>query len=100
LIHAYSSFDFYSFGDVKSADPALFTGIYTLYLLMPLLVIIRLWKDEPFTKAAPLSSFLMYYGLLNFAVFFSYVLKWFVVHEPGMLPVSVLDSLQSIKSLP
>lgn len=90
-----SSFTFYSlilcigttlFGPVKSADPGTFTGIYIIYLTQPAVVIARLWADKPFARISPTANaILVFLTFVNLAVFASYIIKWFVLYEPGML---------------
>jgi len=78
------------FGDARSGDPVMFAAIYVPYLVMPVLVLARLWpaaEDGPFSHRLPPA----YEGALTlaittvFAVFASYVLKWFVLCEPTWL---------------
>lgn len=91
-----------SFGDVKSAEPSTFLGVYQLYLFFPFLVIARLWRDAPFARrlAPGTETALWVYGSVTFAVFFSYVAKWLVVHTPELLTAPVLAALAAAKSLP
>ena len=87
---------------MPSADPAMFIGVYQLYLVFPLVVIARLWSDAPFASRLPAgrSQAIWAVGTVTFAVFFSYVLKWLVVYEPGLFPAAALDVLSRVKTLP
>lgn len=87
---------------MRSNDPSTFTGIYTLYLTQPALVILRLWHDRPFHRLSPAAnSILSVLTVANMAVFFSYVLKWMVVHGGSTyLPAAALPWLQAVRSLP
>jgi hypothetical protein len=69
-------------------DPSMFGCIYVPYLILPMVVIVRLWPDAPFVARLPaaLEGGLLFVGSTTLAVFFSYVLKWFAVYEPGLLP--------------
>jgi hypothetical protein len=91
-----------SFGDVKSAEPSTFLGVYQLYFFFPFLVIARLWRDAPFARrlSPGVESALWAYGSITFAVFFSYVAKWLVVHTPHLLPAPVAAALAAAKALP
>lgn len=74
------------YGPERSADPSTFTGIYIIYLLQPLVVIARLWHDRPFSRLhGGWNAVLCTATLVNMAVFFSYVAKWMVLYEPGVL---------------
>ncbi len=92
------------FGDKQSDDPVMFTAIYVPYLLMPVLVTARLWpfaETNPFSHPLPepLGSVLYSAILLVFTIFASYVIKWFVLCEPGMLG-PLLPLLRSAAELP
>ena len=91
-----------SYGDVKSAEPSTFLGVYQLYFFFPFLVIARLAMDRPFTRALPSgrAAALWFYGSVTFAVFFSYVAKWLVVHMPGELPAGLVALMMAAKQLP
>ena len=91
-----------SYGDVKSAEPSTFLGVYQLYFFFPFLVIARLYADQPFARRLPAgrAAALAFYGSATFAVFFSYVAKWLVVHMPEALPPALTAALQAAKSLP
>ena len=91
-----------SYGDVKSADPSLFLGVYQLYFFFPALVIARLWGDAPFERrlSGAASLGLWAFGSVTFAVFFSYVAKWLAIHMVGELPAVVLRALEGAKQLP
>lgn len=91
-----------SFGDIKSADPSIFLGVYQLYFFFPLLVIARLYADRPFARSLPgwLSTALWVYGSATFAVFFSYVAKWLALHMAHELPAAIVAALEATKSLP
>ena len=89
------------YGPVRSADPTTFAGIYALYLTQPAIVIARLWHDRPFERLSPAAN--AAFALLtaaNIAVFFSYVLKWMVLHGTNYLPTAVLPWLQAVRALP
>lgn len=78
------------YGDKQSSDPSMFVAIYIPYLIMPALVVARVWpaaEGNPFAQALPEPiNAIVYWGVvLTFTVFGSYVLKWFVLCEPGML---------------
>ena len=92
----------HSYGDVKSAEPSTFLGVYQLYFFFPFLVIARLALDRPFTRALPSgrATLLWFYGSATFAVFFSYVAKWLVTHMPGDLPDAFVSAMQAAKQLP
>ena len=93
------SFTFYSlimcmgttlFGPVRSSDPTMFTAVYVPYLLMPALIVLRLWpaaEGNPFAQALPqpVHSIVLWGILATLAMFASYVVKWFVLCEPAML---------------
>lgn len=74
----------------------MFVAIYVPYLLMPVLVVARLWpgvETNPFaTRLSPAFEGGLWFSISAvFAVFASYVVKWFVLCEPGMLgPLLVL----------
>lgn len=87
---------------MPSNDPSTFTGIYIMYLTQPLVVIARLYHDRPFSTrlSSAWNSVLYFATLLNFAVFFSYVLKWFVLYMPSYVPAVLLPTLNLAKSLP
>ena len=87
---------------MKSADPNTFLGVYQLYFFFPFLVIARLVPDRPFESPLPswLSSALWLYGSVTFAVFFSYVAKWLVVHMSNELPGWLLQPMLAAKQLP
>lgn len=107
-----SSFTFYSlilcigstlFGPVRSSDPVMFTAIYVPYLIMPALAIARLWPEKPFAPGAlgGVARAVQWVGTTaTLAVFFSYVLKWFLLCEPGMLPQALLPHLDAARRLP
>ena len=80
----------------------MFACIYVPYLIMPLVVVARLWPDSPFGKPLPasLESGLLFVGSATLAVFFSYVLKWFVVYEPDLLPAWLGALADAAKQLP
>ena len=80
----------------------MFVAVYQPYFFFPLLVIARLWGDAPFSRRLPgwLESGLWAYGSVIFAVFFSYVAKWLVMHTPELLPAAVAQALQGAKALP
>jgi hypothetical protein len=116
------------FGPDKSADPSTFTGthahtlpaivthhrchcyvamppdaagIYLIYLLQPYVVIARFWSDAPFRSISPaFNGTLVLLTSLNFAVFFTYVLKWFVLYQPEVFPAAIVPALQALKSIP
>lgn len=82
----------------------MFTAIYVPYLLMPALVVARLWpaaESNPFAVPLPepYGTFLYWAITAVFAVFASYVLKWFVLCEPGMLG-PLLGLVQAAVGLP
>ena len=105
-----SSFTLYSlnlcigttlYGPVRSADPSTFAGIYALYLTQPAIVIARLWHDRPFSRLSPhADAVLSILTAANIAVFFSYVLKWMVLHGNNYLPAAALPWLQAVRALP
>lgn len=76
--------------------------MYQLYFFFPLLVIARLYADKPFATRLPgwLSTALWVYGSATFAVFFSYVAKWLVLHMAAELPAAVVAALEATKALP
>ena len=80
----------------------MFIGVYQLYLIFPLLVIARLYDDAPFShRLSELKSGLLWLvGTATFAVFFSYVAKWLLVHEPALFPARVAAALVSLRTLP
>lgn len=89
------------YGPEKSADPSTFTGIYVIYLTQPAVVIARLWADKPFARLSGAANALWsFLTLANLAVFFSYVLKWFVLHQAHWLPAALLPALEAVKALP
>lgn len=73
----------------------MFMAIYLPYFFMPLLVILRLWQDNPFgTKLHGFVNAVEWIGTTAIlAIFGSYALKWFVLCEPGMLGEQVYDML-------
>ena len=87
---------------MPSADPSMFIGVYQLYLIFPLVVIARLYSDAPFAQhlSGARAAAIWLVGSATFAVFFSYVLKWLVVHEPGAFAPALLEALASVKALP
>ena len=80
----------------------MFIGVYQLYLIFPLLVIARLYGDAPFSSrmSSSRSWLLWLVGSATFAVFFSYVLKWLVVHNAHAFSSRALGLLAGVKSLP
>ena len=80
----------------------MFVGVYQLYLIFPLLVIARFWGDAPFARrlSPAFSSAFWLVGSVTFAVFFSYVAKWLVVHYAEGLPPALVAALQGTKALP
>ena len=103
----FSSFTLYSlflcigcslYGATPTPNPPIFVAVYIPYAILPILVIMRLWADKPFSEpmSAVKSAFLHFVGWSTMAVFFSYCLKWFVVYEPGMIPAEVLAEIEPI----
>lgn len=80
----------------------MFIGVYQLYLVFPLLVIARFWRDAPFAARLPRAVAAAFWvaGPLTFAVFFSYVAKWLAVHAGDLLPSAAFAALQGAKALP
>lgn len=105
-----SSFTFYSlimcigttlFGPERSANPVMFFWIYVPYLIFPAIVVARVWPDEPFSKPLParLDAVLKFASTATFAMFLSYVIKWFVTYEPTVLPASLLPYCTMLSNL-
>lgn len=91
------------YGPDKSADPGTFTGIYLIYLTQPPVVIARLWNERPFARAGlspRANAVLAFLTLANMALFFSYVLKWLVLHMDYIFPAALLPILAQAKALP
>eukprot|EP00743_Colponemidia_sp_Colp-15_P008277 GILK01008984.1.p1 GENE.GILK01008984.1~~GILK01008984.1.p1 ORF type:complete len:230 (+),score=20.70 GILK01008984.1:76-765(+) len=103
-----ASFTFYSlciciattlWGDKPSPDVPMFLAIYLPYLIFPALIVWRLAEDDPF--ATPMSSFksavISLVGNVTLSMFFLYVLKWFVMHMPELIPEYARDVVMLLR---
>lgn len=75
------------YGPSPTPDIVLYIMIYGPYLVFPAIVIWRVRRENPFDgrMCAWEVAVLTLLSLLTFACFFTYVLKWFAVHEPAQL---------------